>query len=122
MSAKQWTFPATVLRVVDGDTVWVDVVVEAARDIGFRIRRGETRREIDLRLEGINAPEKRTPAGPAATAALAELLPAGSQVTVITYQDPAVYNRYTATVITADGTVANTWMVEHGFAARDDYR
>jgi micrococcal nuclease len=41
-------YKATVVRVVDGDTVWVDV------DLGFFLRQ-----TMNLRLNGINTPEIR---------------------------------------------------------------
>ena len=46
---NMFTYNATILRVVDGDTV--DVMV----DLGF-----STHRKIRVRLYGINAPESRT--------------------------------------------------------------
>jgi micrococcal nuclease len=41
-----YQYTAQVLRVVDGDTLWVNL------DLGFRVRL-----EVDLRLARINAPE-----------------------------------------------------------------
>jgi endonuclease YncB( thermonuclease family) len=41
-----YDYLATVLRVVDGDTLWMEV------DLGFRVRMA-----IDVRLSGLNAPE-----------------------------------------------------------------
>ena len=47
-----WIVPATVVRVMDGDTV----VVRA--DLGWRVQL-----ETSVRIDGINAPEMSTPEG-----------------------------------------------------------
>lgn len=47
-----YEYRAAVLRVVDGDTVWMTV------DLGFRAKI-----DLDLRLAGINAPELPTDKG-----------------------------------------------------------
>lgn len=65
-----WTVPATVLSVVDGDTVHLLL------DLGWRIT--FTAR---VRLAGINAPELSTTAGVAAKAYAETLLVAGAQIT-----------------------------------------
>jgi micrococcal nuclease len=68
-----WTVPATVVRVVDGDTLILDL------DLGWRVwRRGER-----CRLAGINCPELRTDAGHAAVTFVRELLPPMVLSTVI---------------------------------------
>lgn len=59
----EWLYSCTVRRVVDGDTV--DLDVDTGFDIHFRMR---------VRLYGFNAPEKRKPNGPEATAHLSELI------------------------------------------------
>lgn len=70
MKGRTWTVPATVLEVVDGDTVRLDL------DLGWFIR--YTAR---ARIARINAPEVRTPAGDAAKAHARTLLLPGDQVT-----------------------------------------
>jgi micrococcal nuclease len=67
-----WTVPATVLRVVDGDTV------ELLLDLGWHI--GYTAR---CRVIGINAPEMNTAEGVAAKAFAVDRLPVGAEVTFI---------------------------------------
>lgn len=47
-----WTVPATIVRVVDGDTLEVDL------DLGWRITY-----HAKVRLAGVNCPELRTDAG-----------------------------------------------------------
>jgi micrococcal nuclease len=63
--ANLFSYQATVIRVVDGDTIKVEI------DLGFRVKI-----DIVARLARINAPELKTPEGEAAKAALAiKLLP-----------------------------------------------
>jgi micrococcal nuclease len=69
MTMRSWTVPATVVRVIDGDTVELDL------DLGWHL----TLRRA-CRLAGINAPERATEFGPAATAFLRKLLPVGTKV------------------------------------------
>lgn len=52
-----YQYQAKVLRVVDADTLWLDV------SLGL-----DTYHRLTVRLAGLNAPEKRTPEGVAATA------------------------------------------------------
>lgn len=66
-----WTVPATVVRVVDGDTVIV------VADLGWRVKI-----ETAVRVDGINAPEKNTDAGHRAKDFASALLPIGKVVTV----------------------------------------
>lgn len=66
-----WTVPATVVRVVDGDTVIV------VADLGWRVKI-----ETAVRVDGINAPEKGTDAGHRARDFASTLLPVGKQVIV----------------------------------------
>ena len=76
----RYCYSATVLRVVDGDTL------DLALDLGFRIV--STQR---CRLRGINAPEARgpraSPEGAAAHAHLAFILTVGCEVLVRTHRD-----------------------------------
>jgi micrococcal nuclease len=65
------SYPAEVVRVVDGDTV------ELRLDLGFGMQVQDK-----ARLWGINAPESYTLAGPASTAHLRTLAPVGSRITV----------------------------------------
>jgi len=70
-----WRYEASLLRVIDGDTV------DAMLDLGF-----STHRKVRIRFYGINTPETRTrdaeekKAGKKATARLIELLSTGSFV------------------------------------------
>jgi micrococcal nuclease len=103
------TSPGRVTRVVDGDTVDVEVA-------GARQR---------VRLIGIDTPETHRPGtpvecfGPEAAARLAELLPPGTEVAVEPDVEP--HDRYQRTLgylhRRHDGLFVNVAMVRDGFAA-----
>lgn len=101
-----YAYTATLLHVVDGDTVWLDV------DLGFDVSRRDS-----FRLLGINAPEMGTSAGVEARQALAALLPSGRRaIDVRTTKDKREkYGRYLASLFVG-GVDVNGWMVENGFA------
>ncbi|MFQ5407506.1 MAG: thermonuclease family protein [Anaerolineales bacterium] len=84
-----YTYLATVSRVVDGDTVYVDV------DLGFYLRQ-----HMKLRLAGINTPEIRgaeRAEGLNAKAFVAAAIPIGSRV-VIKTSKLGKYGRYIADI------------------------
>jgi micrococcal nuclease len=118
-----WTVPARVTRVVDGDTLILDL------DLGWRMwRLGER-----CRLRGINAPELDTAEGRAArsyvASVLAEAAPAGT-VNISTWQMiPAADVTFTSTgldkygrplgiVRLADGRLLNDMILDAGHAVR----
>lgn len=74
-----WTVPATVVRVIDADTVVVDL------DLGWRVYRNREH----IRVAGINAPERGTTEGQAATQWASKKLPAGSRVWVESQAKPS---------------------------------
>ena len=100
---------ATVVRVVDGDTIVVDV----------------DGRDETVRLIGIDTPETVKPNspvecfGPEASAATKALLPAGAPIRLerdVEARDD--YDRLLAYVfLAADGTFVNLRLVRQGFAA-----
>lgn len=99
-----YTYRATVIRVVDGDTVDVDV------SLGFDVF---TRNRF--RLDGIDSPEsygpKASEAGHAAKQYLSDLLSPGTPVIIQTVKDrKEKYGRYLATLfpLDADGTAVAT--------------
>jgi micrococcal nuclease len=106
-----YQYRATVLRVIDGDTVHVDL------DLGCDVHQRMT-----LRLFGINAPEMRTPEGPAARDHLIRLLGLveglGFPVVVVdTIKDRREkYGRYLAVLSTIDGLNVNERMILDGHA------
>lgn len=99
-------YAGTIDRVVDGDTLDVDL------DLGCTVHV-----RVPLRLEHINAPEHGTPAGDAATAYLRGLLPVGRLVTVETRRTEK-YGRRLAVVHLDDGDPAtvNERIVSTGHA------
>lgn len=64
-----YDYRATVIRVVDGDSVWLDV------DCGFDVRL-----RMSIRLAGLTAPELSTHEGQAARAWMLSRLPEGRRV------------------------------------------
>jgi micrococcal nuclease len=71
-----WTVPATVTRVIDGDTLVCDL------DLGWGIWVHERR----VRLAGVNCPEMDTPEGLAAKGFVEELVREhGRRITVISH-------------------------------------
>jgi micrococcal nuclease len=98
---------ATVVEVVDGDTIVVDL--------------GGRREHV--RLLGIDTPETKRPGtpvecyGPEASARTAALLPEGAPVRLERDVEPRDrYGRLLAYVTTADGTAVNESLVRDGFA------
>lgn len=101
--------PASVSRVIDGDTVDVDIS-------------GETRR---VRVLGIDTPETKKPAapvecfGPEATARAEALLPRGSTVTVVTDDGADAsdkYGRDLRHITTDDGANLGQVLISEGYA------
>jgi micrococcal nuclease len=110
---SMYEYNATVVKIVDGDTIDVDV------DLGMRIHR-----QVRLRFAGINAPEMSTQAGKESKKYLETILAVGDQVRIKTYQDPSIYDRYTAWITTGN-TIAssvNEEMVQSGHAIADNYK
>lgn len=81
----QYGYKATVVRWVDGDTVWLDV------DLGFRIQSVTA-----FRLYGIDTPERGQLGYTEATARCNVLAPAGSVVSIKSYKNPDKYGRWLA--------------------------
>jgi micrococcal nuclease len=101
-----YTYRAHVLNVHDGDTVTVDI------DLGFHVWvRGQV-----IRLDGLDAPELRTPAGPAAAQALSTLV-LGKDVTLRTIKDKTEkYGRMLGALALDDGMDVNAYLISAGFA------
>lgn len=105
-----YTYKATPIKVVDGDTVVFQV------DLGFRISQ-----IIKARFYGINAPEikgKSRPQGLISKDFVTQQLPLGKDVTIKTYKDKQEkYGRYLVDVFIDDSEVSlNQIMVEKGLA------
>jgi micrococcal nuclease len=94
------TLVGTVVRVSDGDTVWLRTA-DAAR------------RPVKLRLDGLDAPERCQPGGPQARAAL-EARVIGRRVIVETRARDG-YGR-TIGQLRSDGVDVGAWLVGEGHA------
>lgn len=99
-----YTYHATVIRWIDGDTVKLDL------DLGFGLSIAHT-----FRLYGIDTPERSEPGYDSAKALVNILAPASSVVLVETYKDPDKYGRYLANVFIGDQCV-NDILIEDGLA------
>ncbi|MEK6443606.1 thermonuclease family protein [Pseudonocardia sp. T1-2H] len=103
------SLPATVTRVVDGDTVHVEAQILPFPSITV---------ELEVRLNGINAQEHNLPGGPEATAHLAGLvgpLPAAATLNIIR---PDKYGgRILGQLVTPADVDVAAQMVVDGYAA-----
>lgn len=109
MDIDLYTYEATLLRVVDADTV--DLLIDLGCSVTIKER---------CRLYGINAPEMRTPEGKAAKQYVDDLIGprivTGRKLTIRTYKDKrGKYGRYLVTIFFGASTV-NTMLVESGHA------
>jgi micrococcal nuclease len=105
--------PATVARIVDGDTLRVAV----ASDTGSI----PATSSVPVRLLNVDTPETRHPdrgvecGGPEATARVEQLLAPGDRVWLVADRsDTDRFERHLRAVWTADGTFLNALLVEEG--------
>lgn len=104
-------FRATVVDVVDGDTLHLDLDL-GLRRLGFNLWLHDTA----TRLAGCNAREHDEPGGPEAGANLAALLPAGALVAAdVRGRDE--YGRLLAYLSLADGTDVTGLLIDTHWAA-----
>jgi endonuclease YncB( thermonuclease family) len=101
-----WTMPATVDRVIDGDTVVVHLKFMPGKEL-----HGE-----HVRIEGINAPELSQAGGAASRDYARTLLPVESAVTLVMARGDK-YGRVLAKVILSDGRDFGDVMIAGGHAA-----
>jgi micrococcal nuclease len=110
LCANAGQLEATVTRVVDGDTLWLQANVNA---------NGKKPRPFKMRLQGIDAPERCQAWGTQATAALSErVLNQRVQVQTRSKDD---YDR-TLGNIRLQGEDISAWMVSQGHAWSYRYR
>jgi micrococcal nuclease len=102
-----YTYSAKVVRVVDGDTVDLNI------DLGFHIT--VTKR---IRLSLINAPETSTDLGKRSKEFLSKTLPEGTTVTIKTQLDKDdKYGRLLGEIFTPDQISSiNKLMIDSGYA------
>jgi endonuclease YncB( thermonuclease family) len=114
---SEWRWDATVIRWVDGDTVWLTVWREDRIDAGFRSRTF-VRHEHDLcfRVYGIDTPEDSK--GKPAHARAALLAPEGTAVTAVTFKPlpEDKYGRWLADIVTPAGLSVSAELLTEGFA------
>lgn len=109
-----FTYRATILRWVDGDTVDVDI------DLGF----GVWLRKQRVRLFGINTPESRTrdleekERGLAAKEFAKSCAPIGASVTIQTTKgkETGKYGRILGTIMVNEDQSVNQMLIENGHA------
>lgn len=120
-----YDYAATVLEVIDGDTVKMSMRLAPAElllegDLGMHvyIEDGWICVHENLRLLGINAPEKYTPEGKVSKAWLQTQLPVGLMIDVATHKDQTEkYGRYLAVLRRYDqDETLNDQLVEKGYA------
>jgi micrococcal nuclease len=108
-----YTYTASVLKVIDGDTIEVDF------DLGF----GVWLRNQRIRLDGIDTPESRTAdkeekvRGTLSKEKLKEIL--GKEIRVTTKIDPnEKYGRILGVLVNADGINVNEWLIQNNYAVK----
>jgi micrococcal nuclease len=110
-----YQYRAKVLKVLDGDTVDIDL------DLGFNIVLANQR----VRMAGIDTPESRTTnaeekvRGQLSKKKLAEKLPVGSYVIIETQKPDSnddKFGRILGIFILEDGTRVNEWLIKNNYA------
>jgi endonuclease YncB( thermonuclease family) len=115
---ERYAYPARVVRVIDGDTLMVDI------DLGFKTLIRER-----LRLRGVYAPELGTSEGEEAKGFVESRLLKGRKIAIKTYGSDS-YGRFLVDVfykegeteasrILEEGTFLNNEVLEAGFAEKD---
>lgn len=106
MTDFDYRYPASVVRVIDADTLVFNL------DLGLRSSRVET-----VRLYGLNAPEKNTPKGRDAKRFVEGMLSGVESVLVRTHRDQQEkYGRWLAEVVLASGAELGALLIEAGHA------
>ena len=108
-----YTYTASVLKVIDGDTIEVDF------DLGF----GVWLRNQRIRLDGIDTPESRTSdkeekvRGTLSKEKLKEIL--GKEIQVTTKIDPnEKYGRILGVLVNDKGINVNQWLIDNNYAVK----
>lgn len=110
-----YQYRAKILKVVDGDTVEIDL------DLGFNIVLSNQR----VRMAGVDTPESRTsnteekPRGMLSKKKLAEKLPVGSWAKIETLRsdnNDDKFGRILGVFILEDGTNVNNWLIDNNYA------
>ncbi len=110
-----FTYRAEVIRVVDGDTLWMKIYLRPRHWLKEK-----------LRLRGLDCPEMDTPEGQAAKRYVQALVNQASSVTITTTK-PDKYDRYLSDIFLetdagalSAGLFLNNLLLENGHAVRKD--
>jgi micrococcal nuclease len=113
---QPYQYKAKVLRVVDADTMDMEV------DLGFSIRINQR-----FRVDGYDAPETWRPRneaerehGERATARAIELL-MDKEIHIQSSKVAGIYGRYGAIIFLEDGRIFSEVMINEGFEKQDNY-
>ncbi len=110
-----YQYKAKILKVLDGDTVVIDL------DLGFNIVIANQK----VRLAGVDTPESRTtnaeekPRGILSKKKLQEKLPVGSWAIIETQKSDSnddKFGRILGVFILEDGTRVNQWLIDNNYA------
>lgn len=107
-------YPARCNRVVDGDTLMLDIDLGFAHLIVSNDWNGNPR--LSCRIFGINAPEKKTAAGMSAWAFAQTLIKPGDLCEVVSHGWDKYGGRFDGTVTLADGRDFAKCMLDSGHA------
>ncbi len=103
-------YKATIIRHVDADTAHVRI------SVGFDVAI-----DLTVRWEGIDSPERYTPAGKLATAYVNQILPAGTTCLFrASKENKEKFGRYLGTFFTLEGENLNHRLVAQGHAVPYD--
>lgn len=108
MAKRIYTVPATVVRVIDGDTVILDL------DLGWHITRRES-----CRIQGVNAPELSTAEGRTARAWAQQQLPVGDEILFRSVQLDK-YGRPLGEIVYSMGKLYSQELLDAGMAVEYD--
>ncbi len=106
LAGRVWIAHAIVVRVIDGDTVVVDL------DLGWHT----WRREEHVRLAGVDTPERGTADWGTAKAFVERLLPNGTEVLLISEKLSEKYGRTLGRIIRRDGRDVGAELIREGLA------
>ncbi len=107
VSAHDYMYPAKVVRIIDGDTIVVDIHIGLKHVI----------LKEQIRLYGINTPEMRDQAGKDVKKLVVDMIPPGSMITLETIKDKrGKYGRVLGIIYLLDGTQLNLWLLNNGHA------
>jgi micrococcal nuclease len=106
-----YQYNAVIRRWVDADTVDLQI------DLGF-----DTLVRVRCRLMGLNAPERFTEEGKAATSYISDICGVGSDVVVQTYKKGSTdkYGRWLATIFKGEVNI-NEQLIDSGHAVAKEY-